>query len=154
MLTITMRRATPDDVAAVACHVHALLDELSDGQAPTLDAVTATARNVLASDRVIALLAEQDGTAIGLLTLNECMAIYAGGLFGEICELHVSAAQRSRGIASCLLSAALDEARARGWSRLEVGAPAQPAWSRTLSFYRTNGFVETGPRLRRTVDGS
>ena len=47
-----------------------------------------------------------------------------------------------------LLAAAAQHARAAGWRRLEVGAPAQPDWRRTFDFYRANGFTEVGPRLR------
>ena len=146
-----VRHATPQDAAAVARQVHALLDELSGGMAPPADAVLDTTRSVLASGRVTALLAEQQGQTLGLLTLNECMAIYAGGRFGEISELYVTPDHRSQGVAARLLDAALDEAGQRGWSRLEVGAPSQPDWHRTLAFYRAHGFEEVGPRPRRLV---
>lgn len=142
------RVATPDETEIVARYVHALLDELSGGKAPAIEQVTRHTRDVLGSDRVVALLALHDDGPVGVMTLNECMAIYAGGLFGEISELYVEPGARSQGIAPCLLDAAKEEARARGWTRIEVGAPAQPAWRRSLSFYLANGFEEVGPRLR------
>jgi GNAT superfamily N-acetyltransferase len=79
------------------------------------------------------------------------MAIYAGGRFGEITELYVSPAHRSKGIAPILITAATSIGRQKGWKRLEVGAPDQPAWSRTLSFYLREGFEEVGPRLRKFI---
>jgi len=85
------------------------------------------------------------------MTLNECAAIYAGGKFGEISELYVRPDMRSQGVAQQLLDHAQQEARARGWKRIEVGAPSQPDWHRTLNFYLRNGFDEVGPRLRRLV---
>ena len=112
-------------------------------------------RDVLASDRVVAVLALIDDVPVGLMTLNECMAIYAGGLFGEISELYIEPEKRSQGIAPHLLSFGLDEGRARGWKRIEVGAPSQPTWQRTLAFYLSNGFEEVGPRLRVLIpDGA
>ena len=84
--------------------------------------------------------------------LNECAAIYANGLFGEITELYVEPANRSCGVAPSLISAAVDLGRRKGWTRLEVGAPDQPRWSRTLAFYLEEGFVEVGPRLKRAID--
>ena len=151
MTTLTIRRAGLADAADVAGCVHALLDELSDGKAPEKARVQAFAEEVLASDRVVAVLAMMDDTPVGVLTLNECMAIYAGGRFGEISELYIRPPRRSEGIAGQLLRWAVAEGRARGWKRLEVGAPAQPQWQRTLAFYRANGFEEVGPRLRLMI---
>lgn len=144
----SIRVATPADAEIVALYVHSLLDELSDGKPPAIDQVLRHTCDVLASDRVIALLASDDGAPAGVMTLNECMAIYAGGRFGEISELYIEPEKRSRGIAPHLLSFAQEEGRARGWKRIEVGAPSQPRWDRTLGFYLANGFEEVGPRLR------
>lgn len=83
--------------------------------------------------------------------LNECAAIYAGGVFGEISELYVAPELRSRGIAGALIQEAIDLARTRKWNRLEVGAPNQPEWKRTFDFYVREGFNEVGPRLRKTL---
>jgi GNAT superfamily N-acetyltransferase len=83
--------------------------------------------------------------------MNECAAIYAGGKFGEISELYVRPEYRSNGVAARLLEAAGKHAEECGWKRLEVGAPTQPAWERTLKFYLREGFEEVGPRLRKLV---
>lgn len=48
-----------------------------------------------------------DGTPVGVLTLNECAAIYAGGKFGEISELYVSPNYRSLGIGVRLVDEAV-----------------------------------------------
>lgn len=127
-----------------------LLDELDEGTVhdPTEYADRATALLHLA-DRVWGLIATLDGVPVGVLMLNECAAIYAGGLFGEITELYVEPALRSRGVAPRLIEAAFALARQRRWKRLEVGAPPQPAWCRTRQFYLREGFIEVGPRLRR-----
>jgi hypothetical protein len=47
-----------------------------------------------------------------------------------------------------LIGAGAKLGRERGWGRLEVGAPRQPAWERSLNFYLGAGFAEVGPRLR------
>lgn len=151
MSTISTRRAAPADTAIVARFVHALLDELSGGKAPEIETVEQSARTVLAEAGVSAFIACADGEPVGAMVLNECAAIYAGGKFGEISELYVSPGFRSQGVAPCLIDAALAEGRVRGWRRLEVGAPGQPEWRRTLDFYLRNGFEEVGPRLRRAI---
>lgn len=149
--SLSIRRAESADVALVARFVHALIDELSGGEAPALAAVTESARMVIADPGVIAMIAHMDAEPAGVLVLNECTAIYAGGKFGEISELYIRPDLRSQGIAPDLVAVALAEGRARGWTRLEVGAPRQPAWKRTLDFYLRNGFEEVGPRLRRPI---
>jgi len=143
-----IRHAGPPDADTIGRLVHALLDELSGGQARPLHEITKTANRVLADQRVLALLAEAESEAVGGMLLFDSTAIYAGGDFGTISELYVAPSHRSQGVAPMLLAAARDAAGARNWSRLEVGAPHQPQWHRTLAFYLKNGFEEVGPRLR------
>ncbi|VCU58913.1 Acetyltransferase, GNAT family [Tritonibacter mobilis] len=92
-----------------------------------------------------------EGQPLGVVVLNECAAIYAGGEFGEITELYVRPEARSLGVAARLVEAAIVEATRHGWHRIEVGAPPQPEWARTMQFYLRNGFEEVGPRLRRRL---
>lgn len=156
---MNVRHAQSEDAKTVGRLIHALLSELdppgSDqfGECTLkVDDVTMTARRLLEGDaKVWALIAETDGEAVGVLMLNECAAIYAGGAFGEITELYVAPEHRAAGAGAELIAAAEDFARSRGWPRLEVGAPDQPRWSRTVAFYRRNGFEEVGPRLRRLL---
>ncbi|AZV78091.1 GNAT family N-acetyltransferase [Parasedimentitalea marina] len=103
------------------------------------------------SGDAIGLLAQWGETPVGVMMLNPCAAIYAGGRFGEISELFVLPEWRSKGVAAELLKAATTLGAKMGWKRLEVGAPNQPEWSRTLDFYCDNGFDEVGPRLRRLI---
>lgn len=135
----------------VARFVHALLVELSGGETATIEDVFEITSRVVSEVGVIAVIAYADRQPVGVMTLNECTAIYAGGKFGEISELYVDPNHRSHGIAKQLLDTAQSEAIARGWKRIEVGAPGQPEWQRTLNFYLRNGFEEVGPRLRRLV---
>lgn len=111
--------------------------------------MAAIAQEVLPLKSVSGFLAMSEATPVGLVLLNECAAIYAGGKFGEISELYVLPEYRSQGVAAQLLRAAETYAKEQGWKRLEVGAPAQPDWERTLAFYLREGFEEVGPRLRK-----
>ena len=151
MIKISVQAAQDKDVAIVSSFVHALLDELSGGKPPAIEGVTEVAEVILAGSSVITAIAYADDDPVGVMTLNECAAIYAGGKFGEISELYVRPDMRSQGVAQQLLDHAQQEPRARGWKRIEVGAPSQPDWHRTLNFYLRNGFDEVGPRLRRLV---
>ena len=151
MPMISVRLAHDNDAATVARFVHALLDELSGGKSPGIENVTLVTETALSDPSVVAAIAFADDEPVGVMTLNECAAIYAGGKFGEISELYVRPDLRSQGVARHLLDLAQLEARARGWKRIEVGAPGQPEWCRTLDFYLRHGFEDVGPRLRRLV---
>jgi GNAT superfamily N-acetyltransferase len=154
MGNVDIRLAGEADVDSVARLVLELFEELASprdsGYRP--EEVTRTVRELLqGSDPVWALLAEADGQGIGVLTLNECASIYAGGRFGEISELYVRAPFRALGVGNRLLEAAVQFARRREWCRLEVGAPEIPKWERTVNFYRHAGFSEVGPRLKLEI---
>lgn len=151
MPSISTRRANATDAETVARFSHALLDELTGGKAPAPDDVRQSAQIMLADAGVVAVIASANDEPVGIMVLNECTAIYAGGKFGYISELYVRPEKRSKGIAPHLLEVASQESRARGWKRLEVAAPGQPKWKRTLDFYLRNGFEELGPRLCRII---
>lgn len=99
MSQIVIRKAESADAQILAGFVCDLLTELSGGAAVDLQKIGVLAQLVLASDRVAAALAFEGDTPIGAMTLNECMAIYAGGLFGEISELYIVPDKRSQGVA-------------------------------------------------------
>ena len=121
--SLTIRYANPTDKAIVAGFVYNLLNEISGGHAPARDVILTTTDVVLAHKDVTVFLAFMDEQPVGLMTLNSCIAIYAGGQFGEISELYIKPDMRSRGIAAHLIARAVIEGRSRGWKRLEVGAP-------------------------------
>jgi len=150
---IELKSAAVADAPTVGLLVSSLLRELDPDGSVDLRSVIVQAQRMLGmSDRVWGWLALKSGLAIGVIMLNECAAIYANGLFGEITELYVQPANRSCGVAASLVNAAVDFGRRKGWGRLEVGAPDQPRWSRTRKFYLEEGFVEVGPRLKRAIE--
>ena len=150
-MNLPLRLLTPTDAGLAARFVAALIGELAPGFQPDLEAMTRTAQTLLATPAVTGLVASEDGHDVGLILLNECAAIYAGGRFGEITELYVLPERRSKGVARQLVAGAVELAGKRGWTRLEVGAPEQPTWARTRAFYEREGFAEVGPRLKRSV---
>ena len=106
----------------------------------------------LDSGRFMALLAkDESGTAVGVLTLSQSFALYAGGEYGTIDEMYVRPAYRCRGIGGRLVDAAVAEARERRWFRLDVTGPEDERAERAVDFYRRRGFEFTGPKLRRIV---
>ena len=108
---IIIRQAESSDVGAVADLVHALLSELTplNAEPPNFEIVRASTAGVLNenSDVWAFLAMDEQGDAVGVLTLNECASIYAGGKFGEISELYIAPPARSEGIGPELLKKAM-----------------------------------------------
>ncbi len=156
-MTIEVNAAGPADSMIVGTLAHRLVRELAPAAEISLADYQRAAAALLGGDTPYWALLARDGAGgaqaepVGLLTLNQCASIYAGGAFGEIAELYVAPEQRSKGVAPVLLEAARAFARQRGWSRLEVGAPDLPHWQRTVDFYLREGFVEVGPRLKQLL---
>jgi GNAT superfamily N-acetyltransferase len=148
MKRAAVRRADKSDAPVVVRLVDALLVELS-GSPSRYEERLATAQRLLA-DRVsiFGFLAIEEQHPVGVIMISESASIYAGGAFGVITELYVLPEKRSAGAAKLLLDATVSLGRERSWSRVEVGAPHQPTWERSLRFYLRNGFVEVGPRLQ------
>lgn len=147
-MRIETRPAGEGDAEIVARAVALLLEELAPGHVADVPALEANARKILALPGVFSRIAEIDGAFAGAVVANECAAIYAGGVFGEITELYVRPGFRSRGVAAALVAEVKKLGCSRDWRRIEVGAPEQPKWARTLAFYEREGFALVGPRLR------
>ena len=148
---VNIRMATNDDAALVGQAVTQLIHELFPESIPAYpeEKMIDAARTLLVEDSgVWAFIASnKSGETVGVLTLNECAAISAGGSFGEIYELYVSPDARSANVGWELIKASAEFGKSRSWPMLEVGAPDLPRWKRTYKFYLKHGFTEIGPRL-------
>ncbi len=151
---IRIEMASPADSEMVGELVFSLLNELFAEQShlfPIEKLKKAAAKLLVPESGVWSFLAMIGDDVVGMINLNECSAIYAGGKFGEITELYVKPEFRSQEIGEKLISWAKDFARERAWEVLEVGAPDVPRCQRTVNFYLKNGFSEVGPRLEIDV---
>ena len=145
--------AERDELPTVVALVAELLDELGAEGREFADTDKTGLQTDLAagliSGRFVGLLACDDhGEAIGVLTLSETFAIYAGGRYGVVEEMYVRPALRGQGIGRALLERALIVAADRGWPRLEVTAPEDDAGSEAARFYERGGFRFSGNKLR------
>lgn len=153
-LEISIVRASPADSEVVGELVYSLLIEFYVEQShlfPLEKMKNAAAELLTPGSAVWSFLAMNGDEVVGMININECAAIYAGGKFGEITELYVKPDFRSKKIGKQLIAQARDFARERGWKVLEVGAPDLPRCQRTVNFYLNNGFSEIGPRLEIDV---
>jgi len=154
LTTTTVRAARPEEAAAVADAVRALLEELG-ATPPARDAMEAAARAVIADPElgtVLVALAPDGDALVGVLAASWPAAIHAGGAYGLIQDLWVAPGRRSDGVGSELVEAYLSLAAARpGVARVEVGIPRDgfPALRQTRRFYQRSGFETVGARMRR-----
>lgn len=156
MSSIHIIEAAENDAKIVAVLIAELLTELEPEAEKDIKqmGLAQIAASLLAQEKIWVLLAKQDEQCIGVVTLHECAAIYAGGVFGEISELYVKPKYRSAKVGEQLILAAKQKAKARHWKRLEVGTPPAEGHARTVRFYEAQGFMATGIRMRCLIDPS
>jgi GNAT superfamily N-acetyltransferase len=148
-----VRAAGDEDVPAVVAAVGALLLELG-GTPPAAEAMSATARSLLADgDAGVLLIAEAGAALVGLLGASWQTAIHVPGRYALIQDLWVDPSWRSQAIGADLLATLIDLAAGRQIMRIEVGLPQTTfaALGATEAFYRNNGFTALGPRMRRLL---
>ena len=156
---IAVRAATTADaelVARMITHLGAELGGVPPEKRPEPDpCVLACTRRMLelrgSIYGLLAQLAAVEDMPVGVMMVNERAAIRAGDLYGKLTELYVHPDWRGRGVASALIRAAAEMGRERGWSRLEVGAPATVDAERARRVFRVNGFTPAGNRLRLSL---
>ena len=138
-----VRRAKADDMEAVV----RLLKTFPTGLGSTsIDWNNARHAypELLNGERGLMLVAEIEGTVVGLVTLGFSFVLRFGGEYALIEDFIVHTDYRGRGLASLLLGAAMAEARQRGCSEVQVNGPSKEG----LPVYIKNGFVETGEHLK------
>lgn len=151
---IQIKVASKDEIERVFELVEALLRELEDlpDEFAGLDRAKTTASLKDVGGRFQAFLAKvADGAYVGVATVVESWAIYAGGAYGVIDEMYVVPEFRSHGVGKLLIDAIREFGREKGWRRIDVTAPPEEKWKRTVAFYESQGFVFTGPKMRVQV---
>lgn len=111
------------------------------------DAVAGVVENlhsVLARDDTAVFLAFAGTTAVGAAACSTSFGLEVG-LYAELEDLYVLPAWRSKGVASKLVEAACDWARAKGCSDIEIVLTPHAQGKATLkTWYRARGFQDTG----------
>ncbi len=144
----------PEAAERVFSGVLELLRELEDG---TVDLTALRSADVAEEwrrrpDAMRAIVAsDDDGAMLGVATLTEGFALYAGGRYGVLTELYVVPGARSRRVGSALVDAIRTYGAKRGWNRIEVTTPGEPRWERTREFYERNGFTFAGPKFKTSL---
>lgn len=131
--------------------VQDLMNELTDGTA-TLSKEKIFDDLDLTSNKSFLILAKNNDETIGILTIQESFAFYANGNYGIINELYVKPDFRSKGVGEMLLNEIIKIAKTKKWKRVDVTAPLEEKWERTVNFYQQKGFQFTGPKMKYVVE--
>lgn len=153
-MVIQIRRADTYEVPIVAALVMELTAEISlksDGTKFQQDLVLTTGLCVdwMRDNRYRVLLAYVGDEPVGVVTIAETYALYAGGQIGIIQECFVAASYRGRGVGRELIQAALAIGAELGWPCVELCTPPLPEFKQTIDFYQQHGFVPVGGRKMR-----
>jgi len=149
--TIAVTQAGVEQAPVVFGLVEQLLRELGEegDEAGPIDVAALAEAWRARHDQHFAFLARVgDSSEIGVVTVVESFAVYAGGPYGIINEMYVAPGYRSAGVGARLVEAVKSLGHARGWKRLDVTAPESARWARTRRFYEGLGFIFTGPKLK------
>lgn len=140
--------ASDADISVIKDKLAKLYLELGEEKESIQFLTEALISRVLSNGKTLVLKARvAPNGVLGILTLTESQAIYAGGFYGVIDEMYVDPEFRSKEIGKKLVQKSIEIAKERGWKRIDVTAPTDGN-KRTVRFYEKNGFVFTGPKLK------
>lgn len=145
-----IRKAKLSDVPTIATMVANLLRELGGISVEAQD--SRFVMECLNNESYNVFLAfSNDDACIGILSVSESTAIYAGGRFGTIQELYAFPEKRTLHIGHELIGTVVEYGVKQQWKRIEVGAPSPSNRQRTVDFYIREGFNAIGPRLKMVL---
>jgi RimJ/RimL family protein N-acetyltransferase len=154
---ISVRAAKPSDAAALVAHLKELAAEPGINIPLAPDEVTLTVadeREILEdledNDRAAMFVAVGDGAIVGELTVK---GISPRRAVKHVATLGMSVKQtwRGRGVGLALMNAAIEWARAAGFTRLELNVYARNAPA--IRLYQRCGFAIEGTRKRFIREG-
>ena len=133
-----VRRATPDDAAVLG---RLLWDFNTEFDTDTDDADVLATRfeRLLGLEQIVAVLAEEDGAAVGFALLSLRPAIWFDGPVSQLEELYVVPELRDRGIGTSILSLCRRLVRDLGSPEMHINVDEVD--TDTRRFYERHGFV-------------
>jgi len=142
---VRVREAAATDAPAIAM----LLGQL--GYPSAADAIPARLAGLAGERRTLALVAEHEGTVVGLITAHFVAAIHADEPLALLTALVVHDGTRGHGVGRALVGRAELWARTLGALRLSVLTATHR--QEAHRFYEHLGYVKTGVRFTKTLTG-
>ena len=142
-MSATVRAAGAADAAGIAALYAELGYSLSPGD------VAERMAGPAGGGRSAALVAERDGSVVGLLTLHMVPVLHEPGDWCRITSLVVHPAARRGGVARALVAAAESRARAAGCARIEVTSALHRDGAH--DFYRSQGYGQVSEHFLKRL---
>jgi ribosomal protein S18 acetylase RimI-like enzyme len=133
---VPVRVATAGDAPIAARLLHDFNSEY-DEYTPGTEALAERARELIEAGEVTILLGGEDD--VGLVQLRFRPSIWSDSLEAYLQELYVAPAHRGRGIGRALLETAIDLARDRGASSIDLGTSLDDVAA--IGLYESAGFT-------------
>jgi len=140
---VTVRKATVKDREVVLDLIRQLMSSASEDSPINQPAAMETFQRVVEEELGTVLLAEEDGDALGLITLSYPTAIRCGGSYSCIEEFIVTEDARGKGVGGKLLKAAIQTATEKGCYELQVNRPSEVGYPVYLRY----GWKDLGKHL-------
>ena len=142
-----IRVASAAEAAAFGTLLYAFNAEFGE-PTPDPDVIAERAAPLIESGEVTVLFAGEGPDGFAQLRFRP--SLYTGALDAYLEELYVVPERRGRGLGRALLEAAMDNARARGAARIDLGTSEDDVAARAL--YESAGFTNRegspdGPRM-------
>ena len=138
----TVRRATPAD-SGVLARLLWDFDTEFETEVDDVDVLAARFARLLALDDVVAVLAEDDDTAVGFALVSLRPAIWFDGPVSQLEELYVVPTLRDRGIGTQVLDLCRRLVAERGSPEMHINVDEVDLDTRR--FYERHGFVNVEP---------
>ena len=149
-----VRDATYGDLAEIAGALGDLLAELGGTPPAARELERAAAETIAdpASGCLLVAATAADGL-VGVLAASWQHAVHVPGRYCILQDLWTEPAWRGEGVGAALVAALAELMRRQGMDRVEVGLPSRAfaGLEATEAFYRANGFVSVGPRMRQVL---
>jgi GNAT superfamily N-acetyltransferase len=143
----TVRRATAEDAAVLGRLLWDFNTEF-DSETDDADVLAARFARILTLPGILAVLAEDDGGAVGFALVSLRPAIWFDGPVSQLEELYVVPRLRDRGIGTQVLDLCRELARGLGSPEMHINVDEVDADTRR--FYERHGFrnIEDGTDYR------
>jgi GNAT superfamily N-acetyltransferase len=143
----TVRRATAEDAAVLGRLLWDFNTEF-DSETDDADVLAARFARILALPGILAVLAEDDGDAVGFALVSLRPAIWFDGPVSQLEELYVVPRLRDRGIGTQVLDLCRELARGLGSPEMHINVDEVD--TDTRRFYERHGFrnIEDGTDYR------
>ncbi|MDD9905448.1 MAG: GNAT family N-acetyltransferase [Rhodospirillaceae bacterium] len=144
-MTVTVRKATPDDKQKCLSFLAALRgEEQQPGWAETYD-------TLMAGDRGSVLVADDDELGVlGSASISYNVAMRYSGEYCQLEELFVDPAARGKNAGGLLIEGIIAAARERGCA--EIGLYLLEWTAHNQPFYEKYGFKVVGAEMRQRLD--